>query len=547
MNTFDSSNEIFARYRNNMIAIIKENYNKWSDAYKANKELKGDSLFKIVDEKTFILLNINEFSRHTILINNEELVMSLYKFHNVDYQVIESGLYGYYPFYKVENGEKVLYVFSYDLMSSQELKSNLQEYDQIKNILLIEREDIEKRLSNKFLYNKKLDLVYVSIFDLMKKMGEEDNYIQMLIDFKYELNNTIELVTVHTPVAEKITSFKNDFINKLKQFNIKDYFDEISEEDIITLDTNFKNRLMILFGDGDYAKSFYSSEWQYSISMLSKHLEQTSTIVGYIKSLEQFMFSYLMLKENQGVTILTSNVKKYNSKYIEIKSNTPISDYAIEFQPLVSSLNHNKTLWCVSEATIELAYRKLKEYRKEYRNEHLHKDNIYNDKDVEEIRRETFICFYLLLGGLVITDDEYEKLKPYKNIIILKDFNYDRFEEWLNKVLNGNILLSNKKILFNITNNRLKIETYEYIKDGFVQEINFPDVINIFDWDETKVFNYYNDYSERERMWNYYINQTQKYIKDYMSRGKYKDFLLNIPEISVAFAGTINLITIHKN
>ena len=46
---------------------------------------------------------------------------------------------------------------------------------------------------------------------------------------------------------------------------------------------------------------------------------------------------------------------------------------------------------------------KISVYREKYRNDHFHKDNIYKIDEIEEIRANTILMHYLLLGSMRIT------------------------------------------------------------------------------------------------------------------------------------------------
>ncbi|MBR6071628.1 MAG: hypothetical protein IKP77_02200 [Acholeplasmatales bacterium] len=421
-----TSDEIFTKYLNDMLSIIKKDYVSFSESFKAKKEICSESLFKVANDDSYLLSEVDYFSRHTILIYNAELVMSLFKLHNVEYFMIDGMENSYSPFYRIIGGKKVLFYFSFDYISSKE-KIRIPEkysFDKICIVRLVEScnaiTDFEWKMSIKEIDNIPID--YVSIVDVMKEIDEESGYDKLIALFKLELRNYLGLLTIHISSKEKMNSFKSDIMKILDSYNFKEHLQNINNTDFDILKKNFSNNFLLLLGDSDYAKSFISSEWRYSLFATSEHFEQTSTVVGYIKSLEQFMFSYLMLKKDQGVTIKKNS---YKTEYIEITTDRKISDYSIEFQPLVSALWHNKKLWHIGDDTLVIIKKILDDYKENIRNEHLHKDNIYAENEVDEIRVQTLVSFYLLLGGLKISEKEFQLLQPYNKIDDRISLNYN--------------------------------------------------------------------------------------------------------------------------
>ncbi|MBR6072294.1 MAG: hypothetical protein IKP77_05640 [Acholeplasmatales bacterium] len=110
------------------------------------------------------------------------------------------------------------------------------------------------------------------------------------------------------------------------------------------------------------------------------------------------------------------------------------------------------------------------------------------------------------------------------------------FEKWLDSVLCGNILLDTTKCLgFDVSVNKIRMYTYESIVDGIPQKATPINVLNELRWDVYKEFDYVNDYSEREKMWNYYICTVEALLKQYINIGKSKNKLLSFSEMSIGF------------
>lgn len=88
----------------------------------------------------------------------------------------------------------------------------------------------------------------------------------------------------------------------------------MSEHDIDILARNIqrKDLFEILFGQASFAVSFLSSEWRYRLNTLSENVEQTGTVAGYIKAIEQMMFDLLPLWANRDYKVAFGAVKAWN-------------------------------------------------------------------------------------------------------------------------------------------------------------------------------------------------------------------------------------------
>lgn len=85
----------------------------------------------------------------------------------------------------------------------------------------------------------------------------------------------------------------------------------MSERDIDILSRNIqrKDLFEILFGQASFAVSFLSSEWRYRLNTLSENVEQTGTVAGYIKAIEQMMFDLLPLWANRDYKVAFGAVR----------------------------------------------------------------------------------------------------------------------------------------------------------------------------------------------------------------------------------------------
>lgn len=199
-------------------------------------------------------------------------------------------------------------------------------------------------------------------------------------------------------------------------------------------------------GHSDFAKSFITSEYLFRTISPDLVIDYTSVVVGYLKSVEQLLYLiYISAFNGRKGMYYWDSERNYNSYCSSLRNhNKPIpkmrpeniepnpystgksrynyyhkkrtGDKAPEFGDLIWFLRHNQefwgtALWNVSDSGKEYIFSCLDDYRNYCRNQHFHKDNIWsaNYQVVLQIRNNTFVCLYYLLGALNLLDKNVSK------------------------------------------------------------------------------------------------------------------------------------------
>lgn len=196
----------------------------------------------------------------------------------------------------------------------------------------------------------------------------------------------------------------------------------ISANDKRIIKENFidKKRFLALCGSKDFANSFITSEYLYQTLLANNSFDYTSVVCGYLKSVEQFLYCIvkdLLGRNNSPALWIKSNTKREDlpagvqnrsirrQTHVEfIPANEEYFDTA--FTPLINLIKSSNALWAVSPGATACITTLLSVFCDECRNEHFHKDNISDKKEVETIRQNTKILFCWLLGGLKLYADE---------------------------------------------------------------------------------------------------------------------------------------------
>ena len=223
---------------------------------------------------------------------------------------------------------------------------------------------------------------------------------------------------------EKITNLGSQFRNQGKTvFN-----SGLSTDDIESINKRFfdEGYRYSLIGNSDFAKSYITSEYLFQTINKDLGIDYTSVVTGYLKSIEQLL--YILYdsafdgqrgmeywdKCNKTEEFDISNPRyrydpyspeKYQlqEKYYHKKK---VGKNAPEIGSLIRFLRYFSPMWGISETGKEYICSCLNDFRTYCRNHHFHKENIDKTKYniIEQIRNNTQVCLYYLLGGFCFLD-----------------------------------------------------------------------------------------------------------------------------------------------
>ena len=239
------------------------------------------------------------------------------------------------------------------------------------------------------------------------------------------------LTVVTLPTVYEYESFRRETIRNYEAHELPLIRERMllmgmSKHDLDVLNHNVirDNLFEVLFGCTDFASSFLSSEWRYKISSLSDNVEQTGTVVGYIKVVEQILFNLLTLWIDSGLDV-AFNVKANGTPApltasLLSKNRGKVTLGALRH--LYASNQHrrdsfNKEIYD-SEMDIkrfrELLFQRLESFNRDTRNGKLHKSNFYDLDKVREIRNEVLDITFMLIGGIRLNASQRKLLNDMK-------------------------------------------------------------------------------------------------------------------------------------
>lgn len=532
-----------------LIQVKKYRQNSWFD--KNKKDKKEFSLFSPLNDEYF---ELKHFERKIVDLIREYLVLGIFnnllQLHNITFEFFERKVIVYheshkrreknipYEFLITKNNIKTGYRFDYQIDSDWKIRLLLKLHliNEIE-ILIFDESELELIEKNNNMipdkwkpYEKYISLE--SFFEKYFSKEEYDLYLTITSEAVKQANEEIGLRTIRTMSGHNLSNFKASLsplyatqsyqsMNYIFSSNLNKSTGFISTSDYTILNEAFLNNSLYraFFCNEDFAKSFISSEYLFNTVGEKELFDYTSVICGYTKSIEQLIYKLLQINL---LTLPSSNnlrIKSKNNSLIPFKKENEES-FNTMLSSMINFLGHNKNGWNVSCDTYIISC--LSDYKSSCRNEHFHKDNIYDYATVKRIRNNTILIFYYLLGGYKLTDDVEKNLE----LLGIESDSFDRLYKKINNIPRGQ-----KRFIFQINSHEQKvIRLYNQIPPVYDENGSLKNSMVYFYPVETftnKDYNYacknidnphlliMNNNNIPEKVWWYDINKNKRHLVEW--------------------------------
>ena len=542
------NSELYRYTFDRTLKFIKDSRDSLTENYNVHKKM----IMPIYDlgDYNFHLYRAIESSYDYILLNStKELLLKLFVQNNIPYTQDKP-----FHFTLIKNGKKIGYKLTYmpDL-AHQKKQWIIRDYEEndvdgVNAIILgsVGKEDTTSLIETWNQWYEKNDIPVRQItmrnfFDYWFGTDEYEIFMDYANSFNERVRNIISFNTVLSPTEEVLEKFKETLLTMLREYPYKNHIpDDVFWSQINILQKNFIERGLYraMVSNNSFAESFISSEWLFKISEVTGCIDKTGIVAGYLKSIEQLLFSVIQLSKDSGKAFWTRDNSKIeyttdNEKYIE---NTLGS--------LTVFLNQNSSILNVNNYVKRHIVEMIGDWREKQRNGYFHKDNLHNFEKVIEIRERAIYLYFLILGGFIIDDTQFKQFgicDEKRQIMdsLMNELRYDDFEKWFSPMLRYDIPSDAIAIYFTL---RLKhnkcwslllTATNKFDADNYfwLSETVFFSIPDLSDWQS--------DFTFEELQ-----NQIIGFIKKYRDIGEYSDRLQEFS--AVAFWNKDNIEIIFK-
>lgn len=156
-----------------------------------------------------------------------------------------------------------------------------------------------------------------------------------------------------------------------------------------------------IIGTSNFATSFVTSEWFYTMYQLTENLDLTGVVSGYLKSIEQLIFAIISLPRTEVVTIKSKDrdVVEFNNDNMDIIDTTLWS--------LEQVLRHNSSMLDINGYAKRHLVETIDDWREKQRNGYFHQHNLHSTEKIDEIREKAMYLYFLILGSCTIKDEHF--------------------------------------------------------------------------------------------------------------------------------------------
>ena len=398
---------LYEKAINTLLESLKDNINNFTASFETiNDYYKSQPLFMITSPKYELIrcvsISNNKKTRSVIA----ELCKELCSQRKT---TIESKSIKNIDFYEVQNNVKIGYYVSlqeeYTLDFEEASKIGI---DNIVIIVLKSNLTNLKPNNNKYSnYKYKNKIKNITLEDFLNSVneGEYELFKNYVGKFNYEaermLGLTISPIPTKNALDKKRKKIKAEFASHFFTENLNKHF---TCEEILELDKNFSESNLLSISRGTYIDSFVSSEWYYDLLIdTDAEMDKTAIIAGYLKSVEQLLFSMILSKSDVfkfklRPKITNSHTEKFvtltkeNSHELLTMAGSLLTSIDINFK------NHLSDIYINSQIG-EKVQCFLHKFFEHTRNGYLHKDNIYTLDEIKQIRAETYGAYFLLVSS----------------------------------------------------------------------------------------------------------------------------------------------------
>jgi hypothetical protein len=433
-------------------AIYRYRFDELLTNVKRNRELTDYFNQKHPKERTLVFdIRTQEFDDYTQMVSYNEswirytierIILTIFEQNNIAYEEAPRvNKHRYFDFIMSEDSHRIGYVFSLAKLHKgiKELYEKAKENTDVNEVCFYfarnvdsKSDDYIKRLNDisEKTYNGYLKFgTLKDFFDMKFGKGEYEIFQEYVDKFNEKARNIIAYKAVVIPTDDELRTFKSRKSEMLLSYDYETLLpSDLCQEQRDILHRNFIDRGLYkaLMGDSDFADSFITSEWNYDVNRATGALDQTGIVAGYLKSIEQLLYSLIRLSINDHRSIRLKNGEDGefsvdNEEYV----NSTLGS-------LIHFVKNNGDILDVNNYTKHYIVDILFDWTDEERNGHFHKDNLHDVNKIEEIRKQTLLLYYLLLGGFKIEEPDYRRIGiVFENGKITDEEDlYQKFKLW---------------------------------------------------------------------------------------------------------------------
>lgn len=264
-------------------------------------------------------------------------------------------------------------------------------------------------------YKHKNRIEQITIKQFFEILGRDDyeDFRECVGLYNYDAEQKLGITVSAIPTKKAMEKHREKIRKELLSYFYKNELQTVFEEDEISdMKKWFEKNYVVLTSNADFSKSLISSEWYYDLQVKTDGgIEQTAIVAGYLKSLEQLLCSILLVlseDENNEFMFFTNKEGKEKTGQDRLPLNYANQKLVLTMaKNILKVIKGNKKLVLRRTKMTDRVIEYMERYVEKVRNGYMHKDNLYEWSDIQNIRTKTYAVYFMVLGTFFI---DVEKL-----------------------------------------------------------------------------------------------------------------------------------------
>ena len=262
-------------------------------------------------------------------------------------------------------------------------------------------------------YKERVEQIVVKQFFEMLGRDDYDDFKECVGQYNYnaeqKLGITVSAIPTKKAVEKHRAMIQKELLSYFYKKELQTIFDE---KEIMNMKERFEKNYVVLISNANFSKSLISSEWYYTLQVKTDAgIEQTAIVAGYLKSIEQLLFSILLvLSENENNKFMFYANQEGREKTGQKKLPLNYANQKLVLtmaKNILKVIEGNKKFVLHRTEMTDRVIGYLEQYVEKTRNAYMHKDNLYDWSDIRIIRTKTYAAYFMILGTFFI---DVEKL-----------------------------------------------------------------------------------------------------------------------------------------
>lgn len=264
-------------------------------------------------------------------------------------------------------------------------------------------------------YKYKDCIEQITIKQFFEMLGRDDyeDFKEYVGRYNYDAEQKLGITVSAIPTKKAMEKHREKIRKELLSYFYENELQTaFEEEEISDMKKWFEKNYEVLTSNADFSRSLISSEWYYDLQIKTDGgIEQTAIVAGYLKSLEQLLCSILLVlseDENNEFMFFTNKEGKEKTGQDRLPLNYDNQKLVLTMaKNILKAIKGNKKSVLRRTKMTDRVIEYLEKYVEKTRNGYMHKDNLYEWTDIQNIRTKTYATYFMVLGTFFI---DVEKL-----------------------------------------------------------------------------------------------------------------------------------------